>query len=975
MNELKVGSILNGFILKQEEFVKDINSNVQIFEHEKTGANLMYIGNDDDNKTFSIGFKTPPEDSTGVMHILEHSVLCGSKNFPTKEPFVELCKGSLNTFLNAMTYSDKTVYPVASKNEKDFFNLMHVYLDAVFYPNIYENEKILKQEGWHYHIESGEEDIAYNGVVYNEMKGVYSSPMNQIFRKIEETLYPDNAYGNDSGGNPKCIPNLTYKQFIDTHKKYYHPSNSYITLYGDLDLEKTLCFINDEYLSSFDKKEIPSKIDKQKPFSRIKEHKFRYSVSDESQLENQAYLALNLSVGSVEDMELSLALDILTTLLFYSEEAPLKQSIIDAELGADAFGLYYSELLQPYFSVIVKDSCSSKKEDFEKVVRESLSNLIKTGINKELIEGCINMYEFSYREADSGSMPKGLTYSLKSMGAWIHGVNPLKKLKFEKYFKNIRKALTEPYFENIIEKYILDNTHSSLIVLEPELNLSQKEELELNEKLTLFKNGLKEEELKDLVKETKELLEYQSKEDSEEDLKTIPMLSLEDIEREVEDLKVDEYEVDGVKLLHHDTFTGGISYISTMFDVNSVKEEDISYIGLLSDLLCRVGTKNKSYIDLSNEIMLKAGGLGFFTKEYSNKDNHREYLPMIDGYCKVLSDKTPEAIELMVEIMNETSFEDEKRIKELIKERLSELEMSILSKGHSLAVSRMNSYYSPLAKYSQKIIGLDYYNFLKEIDGNIEVKMSEIKEKLYEVKDAIFNSNNLKISLVGSKDELDTLMPLIKNLKTSISNRNIEKYKYSFDEAKLNEGLLIPSDVQYVAKGYNFKNLGYECDGSIEVLKNILRYGYLWNKIRVQGGAYGAMINTTESGNFTLCSYRDPNVKDTIDAYNGLADFVSNIELSERELEKAIIGTISDMQLPTTPQGKGKVAIASYIVGRTKEERQDRRNEILNTTVEGLRKYSSLIKDVMNADCTVVVGNEKMNECKDLLNEIYTPIK
>lgn len=974
MKRAEIGTKLSGFILKQEEFVEDINSNVQVFEHEKTGAKLMHIGNNDNNKSFAIGFKTPPEDSTGVMHILEHSVLCGSKKFPTKEPFVELCKGSLNTFLNAMTYSDKTVYPVASRNEKDFFNLMHVYLDAVFYPNIYENEKILKQEGWHYHIENKDDDIYYSGVVYNEMKGAYSSPISQIFRRIKETLYPDNTYGNDSGGNPECIPNLTYKQFIDTHKKYYHPSNSYITLYGDVNLEKALAFIDGEYLSNFNRVNVDSTIEIQKEFDERVDYNFKYSVSDESQTKNNDYMALSMCVGSIDDFELSLAMNILSVMLGSSEESPLRQAILDNGIGEDAFVVYHPDLLQPYLSVIVKNTCSSRKDEFVDVVKKSLSEMVENGISKELIEGCINMFEFEYREGDSDSEPRGLAQSLNSMGVWIHGANPVEKLKFEKYFKNIRKSLTEPYFEDIIKKYILDNNHSSLIVLESELNLNRREDSRLKEELKAFKNSLTEIEIEDLVNDTKKLMEYQSKEDTEKELSCIPMLSLNDIEEKVEDLNVDEYEIEGLKLLHYDVFTGGIAYISTMYDTKCVKEEDISYIGLLSDLLSRVGTKDKSYIELSNEKMLNVGGIGFYTKGYCDVYNHKNYSVLIDGACKVLNDKIPKAIEIMMDIINNASFEDEKKIKELIKERLSDIEMSMMSEGHAIAMSRMNSYYTPVAKYHQKVSGLDYYRFLKDIDVNIDCKMQYIKDKLYEIKDLIFNSRNLTISLVGSKEELEKLIPSIKYLKGSLKDFKVNKHEYSFNEEILNEGLLIPSEVQYVAKGYNFKNLGYEYEGSMEVLKNVLRYGYLWNRIRVQGGAYSAMINITEVGNFNLCSYRDPNIKETINAYNELGDFIKNINMSDRELEKSIIGTLSNMQLPTSPRDTGRIAISHYMSGKTKEYRQKRRLEVLNTTVDDLRKHSALIKDVMSRNCNVVVGNEKISEYKELFGEIYNII-
>lgn len=971
----KTGVTINGFILKEEEFVADIDSNVRIFEHEKTGAKLMHIENDDDNKSFTIGFKTPPKDNTGEMHILEHSVLCGSRKFPTKEPFVELCKGSMKTFLNAITYSDKTVYPISSRNEKDFLNLMDVYLDAVFYPNIYKNDKIFKQEGWHYHLENKDDNIEYKGVVYNEMKGYFSSPFTNVYRLIEPSLFPNNAYSYESGGIPNEIPQLTYEQFLNTHKKLYHPSNSYIALYGNLNLEKTLDFIDKEYLSNFDKKEIDSNIEKEKPFDERKESIFNYSVSNENQLSNQSYLALNTVVDSLGNTELNLAMHILSTLLTDSEEAPLKQALLDTGLGDDVFAIYNDEVLQPYLSIILKDSSLDKKDAFLNTVKETLIYLVKKGINKDLIEGCINMYEFSYREGDTGSTPKGLSYSLSAIGSWIHGKSPIEKLKFEKHFKNIKKALTEPYFENIIEKYILNNNHSSLVILEPKLNMNKEDNVNLKNKLFELKNNLSNEELDFLVKDTLELLEYQEKEDSQEDLNKIPMLSIDDIEKEVEELKVEEYDIEGTKLLHYDTFAGGINYISTMFDVRGVKEDDISYIGLISDLLTRVGTKDKTYIELSNDIMKNVGELSFYTKEYFDKENPKLYTPLIECSCKVLVSKTNKAIELMLEIMNSTSFEDEKRIKEIIKEKISELEITMIEDADNLAMSKMASYFNPMAKYNEKISGLEYYKFLKELNENIDENIKNIKEKLYEIKEAIFDSNNMIVTFVGSKDELNNIECVVKDLNASLSNCKIDKYNYSFNEEILNEGILIPSEVQYVAKGYNYKMLGYEYNGSMEVLKNTLKFGYLWNKIRVQGGAYGAMFNITESGNVILCTYRDPNIVETLQAYDNMPSYIENIDLNSRELNKSIIGTLSAMQLPTLSYKKGKVAIGYYLMGKTKLDRQKQRNEVLNTSVESLRSLSKLMNDVINKECIVVVGNDKINEHKELFNNISNPLK
>lgn len=974
MKNITVGSILEGFILKQKEYVSDINSDVLIFEHEKTGAKLMHIGNDDDNKSFVIGFKTPPTDNTGVMHILEHSVLCGSKKYPVKEPFVELCKGSMNTFLNAMTYSDKTVYPIASRNEKDYFNLMAVYLDAVFYPNIYNNENIFKQEGWHYHIESKDDEIEYKGVVYNEMKGAYSSPMSYINDLIEESLFPDNAYKYDAGGFPAEIPRLTYENYINTHKKLYHPSNSYIYLYGDLDLKKALKLIDNDYLSNFEKTIIDTQIKKQKPFGKIKESIHNYSVSNNEKLENQTYFALSGVIDYLNNPELNLAMHILCTLLIESEEAPLKQALIDAGLGNDVLVFYNDEVLQPYLSLIITNSAMNKKDKFVDTVKNTLKEIVNKGINKELIEGCINLYEFSFRECDFDSIPKGLYYSLSSMGLWIHNENPVEKLKFEEYFKNIKKSLSEPYFENIIKDYLLNNKHTSLVVLEPKLDLNIEESKNLKEQLQYIKNSCTTTELEFLVKETRELLEYQKSEDSQEDLKKIPMLSLEDIDNKVEDLIVTEYKVDGIKILHHEVFSRGIDYISYMFDTRNVKEENLQYVGLLLDLLTRVGTNNKDYISLSNNIMKITGDFYVCSNEYTNLENYKLFTPYIEIIAKMISTNTQEAINLILEVAKDTSFEDEKRIKELIREKVSELEMSIVSNGKSLALAKMSAYYNPVAKYNQKISGLEYYKFLKDLSTDIDKNMSLIKSKLYEVKNDIFNVNNLIISHIGSKNDLRKLMQYIKCTSKVLNNEPVQRNIYTFEENILNEGLIIPSEVQYVAQGYNYKKLGYKYNGSMEVLKNILRYGYLWDKIRVQGGAYGAIFNISQSGNVLLCSYRDPNIRETIQVYKEMPKSIKDIDINKRELDKAIIGTLSDMQLPTSTYKRGRNAISLYLLGKTKNDRKKQRDEILNTTVESLKELAVMMENVIDKNCIAVAGNEKIYENKELFNNIYDPL-
>ncbi|MGL6107164.1 insulinase family protein [Romboutsia sp.] len=969
--DYKIGSNYHGFVLKKEENIKEVNSKVRIFEHEKTKARLLHMENDDDNKVFSIGFKTPPEDSTGVMHILEHSVLCGSKKFPTKEPFVELAKGSLNTFLNAMTFSDKTVYPVASKNEKDFFNLMDVYLDAVFYPNIYKTKEILMQEGWHYHIEEKEEDLTYKGVVYNEMKGAFSSPDGVLMRKIQETLFPDNTYSNESGGDPKYIPDLTYEQFINTHKKYYHPSNSYIFLYGDGNLDKMLKFINDNYLNSFDEKEIDANINLQASYSSIKEVDFPYSLAEEDEIEEKTYHALNFVTGESTDEELYIALDIIEYLLLEAEGAPLKKAILDAKIGKDVYGFFDKGILQPYFSIVVKNSEENKKEEFKKVVFKTLQELVDKGIDKELIEGCINTFEFRLREGDTGTDPKGLIYYLNAMDSWLYGGDPLMHIKYEKTLAQIKKALTSNYFEELIKKYMLNNNHGSLLTLKPQKGLADKEDEEVKEKLAKYKESLSENQVENLVKETKNLLLRQSTPDSQEVLETIPLLSLDNINKNVEDLSVTEVKHEGIDILHHDVFTSNIAYLNFMFYGKCIEEEDIPYLSLLGSLLGKIDTKKHNYKDLSKMILINTGDVYFKNDAYGNDKDIAKYYPFLEAHCKVMDDKLPKAIEIISEIIENSIFEDTSRIQEIIREIISRIEMNFIDAGHQVAMGRLTSYFSPVANYIDKINGYDYYRFLKEIDKNFESSISEVKSKLYKVKKLVFNKANMTVAVTGEEKELNLVKENLNKITDILSTEGVTTKDYTFIEDKKNEGLLTPSNVQYVAKGYNLKKLGYNYSGSMLVLQTILGYDYLWNRVRVQGGAYGGFANIARSGTVVFASYRDPNLKETLNAYDEAYKFVEEEQISNREMTKYIIGTISNLDTPLTPFMKGEKALSMYIRGITKEDRQKERDEVLNTTNSTINGYYKLINDVMKENCITVIGNDKkIKENSDLFKSL-----
>lgn len=960
-----------GFKLIEERDINEINSKQRLFEHEKTGARLCNLQNDDDNKVFSIGFRTPPENSTGIPHILEHSVLCGSRKFPTKEPFVDLLKGSLNTFLNAMTYPDKTIYPVASRNEKDFYNLMDVYLDAVFYPNIYKTPEIFMQEGWHYELDSKDDELTYKGVVYNEMKGAFSSPEDILFRKIQESLFPNTPYSMESGGDPEVIPQLSLEKFQAFHKKYYHPSNSYIFLYGNGDILEELKFIEDNYLKDFDRINIDSSIPLQKPFKEMKELKVDYPISDDEKEKDNTFLNLNFVVGKSINPELYMAFEIIEHLLLETPAAPLKKALIEAGIGKDVLGRFDNGILQPVFSIVVKNSNEEVKEQFQKIVFNTLNELVKDGIDKKLIEASINIVEFKLREADFHGFPKGLLYYIKSMESWLYDENPAIHLQYGATLDKIKEALTTNYFEKLIEEYLLNNNHKSLLIVKPKKGLSEEKAKEVRNELDEYRAKLSEDDVNKIIEDTKKLKLRQVTPDSPEDQEKIPMVSIEDINPNAEKLPINEVEEGGIKILTHPMFTNKIGYVNLLFDSTAVEQEKLPYIGLLAGVIGKVSTNKLSYGDLSNEINIHTGGVDYSVDAYTEKDSDDKYYPKFVIKSRVLTDKMPKLFEILGEIIGHTKFDDKKRLKEIIREMKSRLEMTIFNRGHIVAGNHLLSYFSPLGKYNEILKGLDFYKFIAGLEKDLDGKAEEISSNLMKVSNAIFNKENLIISYTAAEEDYDKLKVNLNILTAEIGDEKLPKYEYKFELSPENEGLLTQAKVQYVAKGYNYRKLGYEYSGVLRVLSTIAGLEYLWNKVRVQGGAYGAFGRFDRNGNVFCASYRDPNIKETLEAYNGLENYIRNFEANEREMKKYIIGTISEMDAPLTPSMKGERATGYYLSHLTFEEVQAERDEVLKTSPENIRKYADLIGAAMKKNYLCTLGNEgKIKQNKDIFNKL-----
>ncbi|HYE82998.1 MAG TPA: insulinase family protein [Clostridia bacterium] len=967
----KIGDIYHGFRLLEENAVKETNSVIRLFHHEKSGARLFYMENEEDNKVFSVTFRTPPRSSAGLPHILEHSVLCGSRKFPTKEPFVELVKGSLNTFLNAFTFGDKTMYPVASRNDKDFENLMDVYLDSVFYPNIYKYPEILKQEGWHYELDNTEDELKYKGVVYNEMKGALSSPESVLSRKLQETLFPDTPYGYESGGDPEVIPELTQEEFLAFHKRYYHPSNSYMFLYGKMDVLDRMKFIDEAYLKDFDAISVDSAIPVQKAFDSMKSFELEYPVSAQEDERDKTYLSLNYAAGLSTDSELYLAMEILEHILLSTPASPLKKALIEAGIGKDVFGKFDNSILQPVFSIIVKNSNVKRQEEFVKVVLDTVKKLVKDGLDSQLVEAAVNLKEFQLREADFEGYPKGLIYNIKIMDSWLYDKDPTMHLSYEHIFEKIRAGLKKRYFESLMEKYILNNNHSSLLVLKPKKGMSEVKDEETKSKLRNIKTQMTKEQLQELVKQTRELKDWQNTPDSPEKLALIPMLSIQDIDKAGEVLPQKVKEESGVKVLAHHMFTNDIVYADLLFDTTAVPKELLPYIPLLSGILGKVSTENHDYGELSKEIDMHTGGIRFSSQVYGEKNDDSIYHPVFSVRGRALVGKLPRMLELISEIITKTRFDDLKRIKEIIQENKSRIEMRISNEGYTVVCKRLFSYFSVEGSYLETITGLTYYKFIAGIEKNFDSRIEEVRGNLQKLMRLIFRKDAL---IAGVTCEEDDYGSFAKNLDLVLAELNTEKLppvQYVFENKVLNEGLMTQGKVQYVAQGYNFIKLGYPYTGRLQVLRTISRYSYLWNRIRVQGGAYGAFSGFEKNGNMFMVSYRDPNLKETLKVYDEMHDYLKNFQIDEREMTKYIIGTVSKLDLPLTPFMKGERAIENYMRKITRSDLQKEREEILSTTQQDMRELSDMMLELVKRQSYCVLGSEmKLKENKELFGNL-----
>lgn len=944
-----------------EHRVEDVQSDGFILRHKKSGARIAILSNNDDNKVFYIGFRTPPEDETGVPHIIEHTTLCGSKKFPVKDPFIELAKGSLNTFLNAMTYPDKTVYPVASCNDQDFKNLMDVYLDAVFNPNITKYEEIFKQEGWHYELTGKDDELKINGVVYNEMKGAYSSPDEVLSSQIYRSLFPDNTYSKDSGGNPEYIPKLTYEAYLDFYHKYYHPSNSYIYLYGDMDVVERLEWLDKEYLSLYDYKKVNSEINKQPAFDEIKNVEAQYSITMDDSQENKTYLSYNRVVGDSLDEMLYQAFDVLDYALVSSPGAPVKQALIDAGIGDDVYGSYDAGILQPVFSFVAKNANASQADEFESIIESTLKEVVKTGINKEALLAGINSSEFKFREADFGQFPKGLLFGLNCLDSWLFDdMKPFIHLECLGTFAKLRKAVDTDYFEKLIQEYLLDNTHGSSVTVKPKRGLGNEREEALAKELSDYKASLSDEEIKKLIEDTEHLKKYQEEPSSDEDLRKLPMLTRADMKKNAMPFSNIEDELLDVKVVRHDIESNGIDYISFLFDAGDFAQSELGYLGFFTNALGLVSTERYSYTDLANATNIYTGGISTGTASHPDIKDRNNFVFKFEVKLKVLEKNLDKALELMEQMLLSSDFTDTKRLGELVAQIKARLQANLSSSGHLVAAMRSMSSFSRYALYQDELKGIAFYRSICRIEKELSESPKSVSDKLAAIAKKLFARNRMLISFTGNNEAYCNAKPSLEKVIAGFDKMSAvgNQAEVHFNTAK--EAFIDASQIQYVAKTGDFICEGYEYTGALRLLRIILSYDYLWINVRVKGGAYGCMNTFLRSGESYFVSYRDPNLSDTLDVYDRIPEYIKSFSPDERDMTKYIIGTFSALDTPMNPEAKGSRSLSAYLEGITYEQIQKERNEILNAQPEDIRRLADLVEAVLKKDSICVIGNENM---------------
>ncbi len=957
------------FTLVREQNIPELNSVAKVYVHKRTGARLLSVINNDENKVFSINFRTTPKDSTGVAHILEHAVLNGSEKYPVKEPFVELLKGSLATFVNAFTFPDKTCYPVASQNAQDFYNLIDVYMDAVLHPLI--SEHTLMQEGWHYEVNDASEPLVYKGVVFNEMKGAYSSPDGVLETRIVESLFPKHIYGVDSGGDPRHIPDLTYANFRNFWETYYHPSNAFIFFYGDDDPETRLTLM-EGYLKPYKKKRVKSVVPLARSFKRPKKVAAFYDAGGEEDIEKKHYLTVNWKLPDTSDAALSFSLRVLGHILIDTPASPLRKALLDSRLGEDLAGLgMESNLRQFVFSTGLKGTRSRHAKKIEKLIFDTLEKLARDGIDPDTIAASLNTIEFNLRENNTGAFPRGLSIMLRALTTWLHDEDPFKLFAFEAPLAEIKTRLAaDPrYFENLIQTHLLDNVHRTILRLKPDPELGRRFEEDEKARLAKIRAALNEGQIAELVEQTGKLKLRQETPDSQQALESLPVLKLSDLEKKNKIIPLEVLEIQNTKVLYHDLSTNGILYLDLGFDLHALPPDLLPLTNIFGRALLEMGTGTEDYVRLSQRIGKSTGGIRSALEAAAIRGS-KESVAKLFLRGKATSSQAGDLLAILKDILLTAKFDDRERLRQIVLEEKAGLESMLVPRGHVFANQRVRAQFGEPGWVKDQTGGIAYLFALREFAAEIDKKWSSALKKLEALRAALINRNSLLCNATIDAANWSALKPQLDAFLAALPSKEARLAPFNVPPVQEKEGLTIPAQVNYVAKGANLYELGYQYDGSSIVVTSYLGMTYLWEKIRVQGGAYGGTCGfDSDSGMFTYYSYRDPNLAATLDNYDKAGGFLKGLEgsrLTDGELSKAIISAVGELDAHQLPDAKGYTSMMRHLIGRTEEARQQTRDEVLSTNGEDFIAFGEVLEKVAESQAVVALGSQSAIESADV---------
>jgi len=955
----------HGFALVEARDIPEINSHIRLFRHVKTGARLMSVENDDENKVFGIGFRTPPRDSTGVAHIMEHSVLAGSRKYRVKEPFVELIKGSLNTFLNAMTYPDRTVYPVASQNLKDFYNLVDVYLDSVFYPLL--RPLTFRQEGWHYEIDEGE-NLSYKGVVFNEMKGVYASPENILYESIQQSLFPDTPYGLDSGGDPRHIPDLTYAQFKTFHDSYYHPANAWIFFSGDDEPDERLRLM-DRWLRDFGPAKVDSHVPPQQRWTEPRFLRKPFMAGEES----KAFVTVNWLLDEVGDPEEALALSVLDHILMGTPASPLRKALIDSGLGEDVTGGgLEDELRQHFFAAGLKGASEEKADEIEKLIFDTLTQLSEAGIDKKTVEAALNTIEFRLREMNTGRFPRGLLLYLRALAFWLYDADPMAPLAFAAPMAAVRAQAERGsgYFEGLIKRYFLSNAHRSRLVLYPDASLKAEWEEAEARRLQEERQRMTEARLQHIREEMEALHALQESPDDPDALAAIPRLKMADLDKEARHIPIEEQQLSAGRVLYHDLATNGILYLDVGMSLDRLPAELLPYLSLYARALVHMGNEGEDFVSLSQRIGSKTGGVTV-SPLLATSVAQRQPVAWLMLRGKAMVAQAGDLSDILRDILLTTRFDDQERFRQILLEEKARKEASLIPSGHMVVDGRLRAHFTTADWLREQVSGLDYLFFLRKLIDHLDEMWPDALAALRKINDLLVGRSHMLWNVTLDAENWRQTQPAVTRLIDALPDGENAPVVWHPLPLPQREGLTLPSQVNYVAKGAPLYDLGYQLHGSIFAINAFLRTSWLWEQVRMKGGAYGGFSSFDHrSGVFDFLSYRDPNLLNTLQAYDETARFLKKVTLPRNELVKSVIGAIGRLDAYQLPDDKGYTSLTRYLVGEDDAFRQRLRDELLGVRVRDFRAFAEVLDEVARSGHIVTLGSE---DAIDEANAALTP--